>query len=271
MSRVFFDRELDTVATFWRIYRRDGVTLAFTTHDRALWLEGILHHAAPGMVPSALRQTLGFEDDGAEIDGALAHDLITAADLDNGRYDEAQILVGAHDWESGENAIFYRGTITGVAREAGGFIAELRSRKAEFAVDPIPRTSPTCRARFCDQGCGLSAIRFTHRLRVTQVDHDANTLRLAGVDTAAFAHGELRWLQGDQLGQRSGLLRQADGALLLDKPIPPDIGEGSPAVLREGCDHRLQTCADRFANAINFQGEPHLPGNDLLAQYPVSR
>ncbi len=30
--RVFFDRELDTVATFWRIWRRDGTALGFTSH-----------------------------------------------------------------------------------------------------------------------------------------------------------------------------------------------------------------------------------------------
>ena len=28
------------------------------------------------------------------------------------------------------------------------------------------------------------------------------------------------------------------------------------------------TCRDRFANAQNFRGEPHLPGNDLLTRYP---
>jgi uncharacterized phage protein (TIGR02218 family) len=38
----------------------------------------------------------------------------------------------------------------------------------------------------------------------------------------------------------------------------------------EGCDKRLETCRDRFANTLNFRGEPHLPGNDLLTRYPGS-
>jgi|GEM_PF-6257398 len=33
----------------------------------------------------------------------------------------------------------------------------------------------------------------------------------------------------------------------------------------------LQTCAQRFANAVNFRGEPFVPGNDLVARYPVRR
>ena len=52
MSRVYFASELETAATWWRIHRRDGISLGFTTHDRDLWFGGILHRAAPGMLPS---------------------------------------------------------------------------------------------------------------------------------------------------------------------------------------------------------------------------
>ncbi len=31
---------------------------------------------------------------------------------------------------------------------------------------------------------------------------------------------------------------------------------------------QLATCRTRFANAVNFRGEAHLPGNDLLTRYP---
>ena len=57
MSRVFGREALEPVATFWRVHRRDGVTLGFTSHDRDLWFGGVLHRAAPGMVPSAIRRS----------------------------------------------------------------------------------------------------------------------------------------------------------------------------------------------------------------------
>ena len=47
--RVFFDRDLDTAATYWRIFRRDGYAMGFTSHDRALTFGSILHRAAPYM------------------------------------------------------------------------------------------------------------------------------------------------------------------------------------------------------------------------------
>jgi hypothetical protein len=30
----------------------------------------------------------------------------------------------------------------------------------------------------------------------------------------------------------------------------------------------LATCGGRFGNALNFRGEPYLPGIDLLTRYP---
>ena len=42
MRRAFLASELDTTAGWWRIYRCDGVTLGFTTHDRDLWFDGIV-------------------------------------------------------------------------------------------------------------------------------------------------------------------------------------------------------------------------------------
>jgi uncharacterized phage protein (TIGR02218 family) len=46
------------------------------------------------------------------------------------------------------------------------------------------------------------------------------------------------------------------------------VEPGCRIELREGCDKRFETCSERFANAVNFRGEPHLPGADLLTRYP---
>ena len=85
MSRVWFAGELETVATFWQVLRRDGVALGFTSHDRDLWFAGLLHRAAPGMVPSAIRRSADVEPDSAEVQGALSHAAISAEDLVAGK------------------------------------------------------------------------------------------------------------------------------------------------------------------------------------------
>ncbi len=270
MSRVWFSEELETVATFWRVMRRDGVTLGFTSHDRDLWFDGVLHRAAPGMVPSAIRRSADFEPDSAEVEGALSHAAISAADLANGRYDGAAVQIGLVDWESLDEHTIYRGTIGTVAEEAGGFTAALVSRKAELARDPVPRTSPSCRAAFCGAGCTLSGARFTHEARLTSWDSAANA---AVLDCAAspvqLAGGTLRWLDGPLAGFIHGIAgTTGSGGIVLDLPLDETPASGSRAIVREGCDRTLDTCSSRFANAANFQGEPHLPGNDLVTRYP---
>lgn len=269
MSHVWFDTPLETVATFWRVLRRDGATLGFTTHDRDLRFDGVNHRATPGMVPSAIRRSADLEPDSAEVQGALSHDSISAADLALGRYDHARVLIGLVDWESLDSHVLYRGTIGTVAEEAGQFTATLQSRKAELQRDPVPRTSPSCRAAFCGPGCTLSAARFDHGGILSACDLAANRVSVTtAVDPLLLAGGQLRWLDGPLAGIAMGIAAVDGTALVLDQPLDRAAPAGVRVLLREGCDRRLDTCAARFANAINFQGEPFLPGNDLVTRYP---
>jgi len=268
MSRVFFASELEGVATFWRIHRPDGTTLGFTSHDRDLVFAGVRHRAAPGMLPSAVRRTAGLTGDSAEMQGALAHDSIAEADLTAGRFDGARVEVGAVDWENLEHAVLYNGTVGTVVQEDGGFAADLRSAKAALDADPVPRTSPTCRARFCGPGCGLSAARFTRRAAVVEVDADAGSVAFDFAPAGAFVAGSIRWIDGPHSGLTMEVVAADETALIVDAALDPALVTGTQAYVREGCDHTLATCAARFGNAANFRGEPFLPGNDLLTRYP---
>ena len=271
MSRVFYASELEGVATFWRIERRDGCVLGFTSHDRDLWFDGVSHRAAPGMVPSAIRRNASITNDSAEVEGALAHDAIRAADLAAGRYDGALFAIGVVDWETLEFAVLYHGEAGAIAEEGGGFRAELQSAKAALQTDLIPRTSPTCRAAFCGNGCDLSASRFTHEAQCDLIDHDAGLVRFTdGPAPELLRDGFVRWIDGPHAGLSMQILQSDVNGQMLDQQLDDALLVGARALLREGCDHTLATCQQRFNNALNFQGEPFLPGNDLLARYPTA-
>lgn len=272
MSRVWFAQELETVATYWRIMRRDGVTLGFSTHDRDLWFDNVAHLAAPGMMPAAIRRTCGLDDDSAEIHGAISHDAISSFDLQSGRFDGARVIVGVVDWETMEHQALYRGEIGTLSQqEVQGFVAELASSKAELARDPIPRTSPTCRAEFCGRECALSAARFSHEATLLAHDLDSNLIHLTtSLDLDLLLGGQLRWIDGPYAGISMTITGRSGSFLMLDHPLDQTLTAGLRVELREGCDHTLATCSQRFGNAINFRGEPFLPGNDLVVRYGVS-
>lgn len=269
MSAAFGATELEGVAVFWRIHITDGTALGFTGHDRDLTFGGLTHRAAPGMLPSAIRRTAGLDEDSAEMRGALSHDALPETWLAAGRFDDARVAVGAVDWETLAHRVLYRGRIGEVAREGAGFTADLRSAKEALAIDRVPRTGPTCRAVFCGPGCGLSAPRFERRARLVEVDAETSTLRFDLGDHRPYLFGQLRFWDGPLAGRRLNVLSADADRLTVDADLDALVGAGHQlvATLREGCDHTHATCHDRFDNAANFQGEPFLPGNDLVARY----
>lgn len=271
MSRVWFAGDLETVATYWRVARTDGVTLGFTTHDADLWFDGVWHSASPGMVPSAVRRSAGFDADSAEVQGAISSDMIRACDLVAGRYDGAVVAIGLVDWATLEFQAVYSGTIGAVSDSGVEFTADLQSRKRDLLIDPVPKTSPTCRAGFCGLGCGLSVARFTHGAMVAAQDLGGNAVTLSGGPAAsALVAGTVRWLGGPYAGIAMTVTGLNGGALVLGQPVDLAIPVGTAVVVTEGCDHTLATCSARFGNAINFQGEPFLPGNDMIVRYGVA-
>lgn len=268
---VFFAKELECVATFWRIFRKDGVALGFTSHDRDLFFAGMVHRAAPGMVPSAIRRTSDLSPDSAEVEGALTHDAISADDLANGLCDQAMVEIGPVDWETLEHEVIFVGELGRISENRGSFSAELRSAKSMLERELVPRTSPTCRAQFCGPGCGISAVKYMHNEVASGIDFDTNRVIVAGIDPTQFLDGLLRFCEGPQTGLVFAIIGADASGLLLDRPIAPGTPGDSRLELREGCDHTLATCRSRFGNTINFRGEPFLPGNDLLARYPRPR
>ncbi len=270
MNRVFFNTELESVAIYWRIERSDGVALGFTTHDRDLRFDGLLHRSAPGLVPSAIRRNSGLELDNAEVRGALSHDSIRAKDLAMGRYDNARVEIGTVDWQTLERAGLYSGKIGPVSYDGINFESDLRSAKSDLQADLVPRTSPTCRAKFCGPGCNLSSQRFTHNVIVDRYNQIDRILTFSGGPTPSkVVGGFVRWVDGPYSGIEMTVLNATEGGLLLDSDFEQHPSQGQHALLREGCDHTFATCQSRFENALNFRGEPFLPGNDALLRYPT--
>ena len=266
----FLERDLVTAAFCWRLERRDGVTLGFTTHDRDLARGGLVYRAAPGMLPSAISVSDGFQAETLDIQGALTNDAIRAADLAAGRWDGASVLVFMVDWETPEGEAFAvaRGELGEVSIKADAFEAELRGPAALLDMPVTEQTSPECRAMLGDRRCRVDMAGRTLVTRIAAVvANDEIEVEAAGSGDA-FGNGRLRWLGGANSGLESSLLRSDGMLLILREPPVFAPAAGDLVEIMEGCDKMLATCAGRFGNVLNFRGEPHLPGIDLLTRYP---
>ena len=264
--------ELTYLALCWRVARADGVTLGFTSHDAPLTVAGLSYASAPGMTPSAVVTTDGLDVDTMEVAGALSHDAITAADLNAGRYDGAEVRLFMADWRDPDagQLVLARGTLGEVAAGIGadaGFTATLRGPAAALAATVIETCSPECRAELGDARCRVAMRGRVQRLSVESVDGRRVTLAACDAGQAALlVEGRLRVLDGPGAGLDSRIVG-ADGAVLvLDAALA--ITAGVLCEVREGCDKRFVTCVGRFGNAANFRGEPHVPGGDVLTRFP---
>jgi uncharacterized phage protein (TIGR02218 family) len=106
-------------------------------------------------------------------------------------------------------------------------------------------------------------------VRISEVvAEDLVGVTYAAPEPNAYAYGRLRWISGRNTGLESALLSSGGNRLTLREAsiYPPAIGD--LVEISEGCDKSFPTCAGRFANAVNFRGEPFLPGMDLLTRYP---
>jgi uncharacterized phage protein (TIGR02218 family) len=260
-----------TAAYGWRLERRDGVTLAFTSHDRDVEIDGVVHLSSPGMLPSSIQESLGLETDGLEVQGNLDASAICVADLQAGRWDSARLTIYLFDWAqpSLEKRILASGELGEVSFSSSGFQADLRGLTALLDMQVAPQTSPGCRAKFCGTECGLNEGRYRHEARVQSVlGEQINFANALPGGANGFAYGQLRFLDGANCGLVSDVAISSFNQIILVRPPAFTVLPNARVELIQGCDKTMATCSDRFANAINFRGEPYLPGNDLLTRYP---
>jgi uncharacterized phage protein (TIGR02218 family) len=162
----FLMPDLTTITLCWRMVRRDGVALGFASHDRDLLIQGLSYRAAPGITPSAITLSDGFDAAALDISGALSNDAITEADLMAGRWDGARAAVFIISWEEPEGAqvMLARGELGDVSLQATGFSAELKGPAAALDRPVVEQTSPECRARLGDKRCRVD---LAGRVRMT--------------------------------------------------------------------------------------------------------
>ena len=262
--------ELTHLALCWRLVRCDGVALGFTSHDRPLLVNGLRHQSRPGMSPSAVVLGDGVTADDMEVAGALSAGALTGADLLAGRWDGARLDLFLVDWrdpDAGQQWLA-EGTLGDVAVGTGadaGFTAELIGPGAALAASVVESCSPECRAELGDARCKVDLRPRERLMAVTAVAQDR--VQIAGIVAADYVQGEMAVLDGPNAGLVRRLLAKDSGWLVMDEPLA--LATGTRVRLREGCDKRFVTCRDRFANARNFRGEPHVPGADLLTRYAV--
>ena len=148
--------ETTTLATLWRVVRRDGVVFTFTDHDQNITYGGETYLAALGYERSAIASASDLAVDEGELLGLLDAASIDPAELRAGLWDFAAVRIFAvnrADLTQGEVKL-RRGTLGEVtARDDGSFRAELRGLAQPLQATVGSLYQPECRADLGDARC----------------------------------------------------------------------------------------------------------------------
>ena len=266
-----------TLATCWRIERRDGYILGFTDHDRRLAFDGTVFLPDSGATGSTLAASADLSVDNGEIAGALAADALRADDLAAGFYDGASITLFRVNWAHPEQRVLLRQGVMGeVRRDGDGFRAEMRGLSHHLGQATGRIYQPMCDVNLGSRPCGvdLNNVKFQTNGRVTAL-RDEQSFIADGFASFAddwFTHGLLRWTSGTNTNLSAHIKQQAaNGAISIWLPAGAPINIGDQFTATAGCDKRHTTCQEKFSNIINFRGFPFMPGNDVVTAYPLRR
>ena len=271
MATYLANEEL-TLAQCVKVTRRDGEVFGFTTCNADLVVDGVTYAASSSVSSSAQKSAVGTGVDNMEALGIISSESVTEEDLLAGRFDGAAIEVFLVNWADltmGTISLF-SGWIGNVEVTDGQFTAEIRSKSQKLSQKIGQLTSPLCRvARFGDARCGLVAESYQFSRTVTAVtDNRHMTFGADEHETGYFDCGLVTFTSGANDGIskeiKLHLLDDGEAVIELQEEFPFDVEFGDLAILEVGCDRRHETCRDKFANVINFRGEPHVPGTSAV-------
>ena len=264
-----------TLCWCWRLTRRDGTKLGFTDHDRDLVFDGTTFEAAAGFTASEIKDSVGLNVDNLEVTAAVTSARLTEPDLAAGIYDDAKIEIFRVNWQAVDQRVLMRlGSLGEVKRTGFAFAAEVRGL-AHYLQQPKGRLFQySCDADLGDGRChvNLSAPANAGTGAIVAVSGTRRFTAggLTGFASGWFTRGLLTFTSGAAAGQKieikSHTLIAGVANIELWAPAVAPLLAGQTFTVTAGCDKTIGTCAAKFANAVNFRGFPHMPGNDFLTR-----
>lgn len=262
-----------TFAMCWKISRTDGTFKYFADHDADILVSGNTYLASASFKRTALSLSEGLAVDNIDIEGFLDSPSITEVDLLAGRYDYAAVEIFLVDYTNPT-----AGTISLITGNMGDVGINRNSFSAHFngltqlleqAFGEV--TSADCRAVLGDARCKKVLTTFTKTGSVVGVTSNRQfTATLSAVPAAGYYdNGVLTWTSGQNNGLKmeiKTLTGATPYAIQLQLPMLSPVAATDTFSIVAGCDHSFAMCQAKFANAVNFVGEPHLPGTDKMLQ-----
>lgn len=268
--------ETTTLATIWKLTRRDGAVLGFTDHDADLSVGGVSYFAATGYTRSAISANSTLAVDNVDLEGILASGALTADDIRAGLYDWAELLVSLVNYAdlTQGTVILRRGSLGEFTLIAGSYTTELRGVSQSLSRNFIQVYTADCRADLGDARCKVNLASYTDTGSVSAITTQRRvfTASITGSRASGFHDGGLlTWTGGANTGLKQEVKTRVGSTVTLYLPSGEDIAATDTFTLQAGCDKAYTTCYAKFNNIANNRSFPFLPGADKVNRVPNAK
>ncbi len=276
------DSGVTTLAYAWRLTRTDGLVVAVTQHDCDLVFAGTTFLASRPLIGSECEHEFNLTPDRTALSGAFASEAIHETDLALGRWNDARVEAFQVDWENPAEFIpKWSGRIAGATWQAAGFELDIVGVEAVLSANVGRVYARTCDAILGDSRCGVNLTapnRFVATTLVSQMSDREVTIsaplnRVVSDFTSGRAivtSGVAAGWQADMVSLKTEQIGQATyWRICVSRPFPVTLSHGDSLTIYVGCDKAFATCKARFANGLNFRGQPTMPGDDVAFGGPA--
>jgi len=268
-----------TLALCWKITRKDGVTFGFTSHDKDIVYDGVTYKSAGGGDRTAISGTREMSPDTVDIEALLFEEGdgdVNETDLRTGKYDYAEIWMFMINYlNPGQGIIkLRRGRLGKVRIEQSRHVSSLTSMTDYFSRKVCEKFSPSCRANLGDARCNVNLSALKVIGAVTNITDNRVFEDSSRVEADEyFNYGYITWTSGANSGLSMEVKDWNGSAKIftLFLAMPKMVAIGDTYEAYPGCDKQLATCRDTYSNTVNFRGEPYVPGEGVINQYPDAK
>ena len=261
--------EVTTLATCWKLARRDGTIIGFTNHNENILYDSVTYLAASGFTPSAVANNSELAVDNLDVEGVIDSIVITEEDIKAGLYDYAQIeifMINYNDISQGDINL-RTGGLGERKFSKNRFVIEVRGLMQSLAQGIGDLYSPACRADLGDLRCGVNLSGFTLTGSVTSVTNNQVFVdNTRTEEDGYFDFGKITFSSCNNNGLSMEVKRFVGNEITLVLPMPYNVAASDSYSLVAGCDKNIETCTSKFNNVVNFRGEPHVPGIDKMLE-----
>lgn len=253
----------NNMVTCLRMQMSAGKLLCFTDSDMDVFYENERYRAGGYFTPNSVVSSNELSEDNFSISGIIDGDLITKKAITSGDFSNSYIELFVI--KNNKKNILKTGWIGDISYNDNKFTASINSLSSKTNNLIGKCYSPNCRAEFADRYCKLNKGNYSFSGEVTAlIDSYSFIDSSRNEPNDYFSQGVLEFISGQNKGKKYNIFSFQRHQISIDSTTIQEIKIGDSYIVTAGCNKSLHECINKFSNAVNFRGEPYIPGRYKL-------